>query len=422
MRTRPGPRGRMMLGAVAVVALVAASCGDDDDDAAGDDTTRRDDRRPTRRPDAPATEAPATEETAARPADGDTLEIAHFVAIQANPVEEVIIQAAQEVADADGNVNVTLFDANSDPQAQIAQCQDALAQNKFDAFVLKAVAGPTMIRCAEDAIAAGIKVVAQGNALGPDPASVELQVDGLSASVIHSAKTNGEGIMELVDLACQAKGEPECEVIYLFGPLAFDYSSISRDVLYAAIEADHPEITVVAEQTQNFSPDEAIAAAQQLLPANPGIDVLALDCSFCAVALVDVLAEMGLSDSVYLLASASDAASIEQVKTGEQFGEVLLLPATEAAASRWSSRSRPRAARISATTSPSTSPRTAARRARSSSPRTTRRASPPSGRSRADPERGDPAGRNLVRPGRRATGRRATRRQAVLARRSRSTT
>ncbi len=43
-----------------------------------------------------------------------------------------------------------------------------------------------------------------------------------------------------------------------------------------------------------------------------------------------MLAELGLSDSVYLLASASDAASIEQVKTGDQFGEVLLLPATEA--------------------------------------------------------------------------------------------
>ena len=330
MRTRPVAMGRMMLGTFAVLTLVAASCGgDDDDDAAGDDTTPGTTAtEPTAA--APATEAPATEETGAAPADGETLEIAHFVAIQANPVEEVIIRAAQEVADADGNVNVTLFDANSDPQAQIAQCQDALAQNKFDAFVLKPVAGPTMIQCAEDAIAAGIKVVAQGNALGPDPASVELQVEGLSASVIHSAKTNGEGIMELVDLACQAKGEPECEVIYLFGPLAFDYSSISRDVLYAAIEADHPEITVVAEQTQNFSPDEAIAAAQQLLPANPGTDVLALDCSFCAVALVDVLAEMGLSDSVYLLASASDSASIEQVKTGDQFGEVLLLPATEA--------------------------------------------------------------------------------------------
>ena len=329
MRTRSGSLGRIVLGSLAALALVAASCGGDDDDAdeTGDDTLPT---TPGTTADAPTTEAPATEESAAPPADGETLEIAHFVAIQANPVEEVIIRAAQEVADADGNVNVTLFDANSDPQAQIAQCQDALAQNKFDAFVLKAVAGPTMIQCAEDAIAAGIKVVAQGNALGPDPASVELQVEGLSASVIHSAKTNGEGLMELIDLACQAKGEPECEVIYLFGPLAFDYSSISRDVLYAAIEADHPEITVVAEQTQNFSPDEAIQAARQLLPANPGTDVLALDCSFCAVALVDVLAELGLTDSVLLLASASDGPSIEQVKTGEQFGEVLLLPATEA--------------------------------------------------------------------------------------------
>ena len=67
-----------------------------------------------------ATDAPSAVE-------GDAFEVAHFVAIQANPVEEVIIQTAQEIADADGDVNVTLFDANNDPQAQIAQCEDAIA-------------------------------------------------------------------------------------------------------------------------------------------------------------------------------------------------------------------------------------------------------------------------------------------------------
>jgi ribose transport system substrate-binding protein len=308
-------------GLIACVALVAAACGDDDDDDAAE---------PSAESALPATSAPATSAPAGTDgaSSGEPLEIAQFVAIQANPVEEVIIKSAADVAAADGNVTITVFDANNDPQAQIAQCEDALAQNKFDAFILKAVAGPTMIDCAEQAIAAGIEVVAMGNALGPDSASVELQVDGLSASVIHSAATNGEGLYELVDLACAENDEPPCEVIYLFGPLAFDYSSISRDVLYGLLE-DRDDIEVVAEQTQNFNPDEAINAVRQLLPANPGTDVLAMDCSFCAVPVVDVLAELGLSEDVLLVASAADAASIEQVKNGEQFGEVLLLPATE---------------------------------------------------------------------------------------------
>ena len=51
--------------------------------------------------------------------------------------------------------------------------------------------------------------------------------------------------------------------------------------------------------------------------------------------------------------------------------------------------------------------------ARSSSPRTTRRASPPSGRSNLTPNAATRPVANLVRPGRRAAGRRATRRQAV---------
>jgi ribose transport system substrate-binding protein len=303
--------------------VVIAACGDDDDDGAAD----------TAEPAATTGSTTAGTTTASTsggsaPSAGEPLEIAQFVAIQANPVEEVIIKTAADVAAADGNVNITVFDANNDPQAQIAQCQDALAQNKFDAFILKAVAGPTMMDCAEQAIAQDIEVVAMGNALGPDSASVELQVEGLSASVIHSATTNGEGLYELVDLACAENDEPPCEVIYLFGPLAFDYSSISRDVLYGLLD-ERDDIEVVAEQTQNFNPDEAINATRQLLPANPGTDVLAMDCSFCAVPVADVLAELDLADEVLLVASAADAASIEQVKNGQQFGEVLLLPATE---------------------------------------------------------------------------------------------
>jgi ABC-type sugar transport system substrate-binding protein len=186
-----------------------------------------------------------------------------------------------------------------------------------------------MIDCAEKAVAAGITVVAQGNAIGADSASVELQVPGLAGSVIHSAVTNGNGIVSLIEAACADLAADPCEVIYLFGPLAFDWSSIGRETVMAAF-ADNPKIKIVAEQTHNFSPDEALTAAQQLLPANEGVDVLALDCSFCVAPILPVMDELGLTGTVHIVSAGTDAGTVQEIKDGKQFGSVLLIPATEA--------------------------------------------------------------------------------------------
>jgi ABC-type sugar transport system substrate-binding protein len=47
--------------------------------------------------------------------------IAHFVAIQANPVEQVIIKSAKDTATAH-NATVTTFDSNNDVQRELANC------------------------------------------------------------------------------------------------------------------------------------------------------------------------------------------------------------------------------------------------------------------------------------------------------------
>ena len=92
--------------------------------------------------------------------------IAHFVAIQANPVEQVIIKSAKDTGKAN-NATVTTFDSNNNVQRELANCQDAIASKKYDAFVLKAVSGPPLIPCARAAMAAGIPVVVQGPRSGP---------------------------------------------------------------------------------------------------------------------------------------------------------------------------------------------------------------------------------------------------------------
>ena len=79
----------------------------------------------------------------------------------------MIIKSAKDTGKAN-NATVTTFDSNNDVQRELANCQDAIASKKYDAFVLKAVraaADPVRPR----ALAAGIPVVVLGNALGPKP-------------------------------------------------------------------------------------------------------------------------------------------------------------------------------------------------------------------------------------------------------------
>src|SRR5207248_1780740 len=148
------------------------------------------------------------------------VKIALFVAIQANPVEQSIIETFKQVAEKDGATKLVVFDSNNSVQKELANCNDAIAAGGFDAFALKAVAGPPLMACARAAIAAKIPVVVFGNALGPNPNTAARQIPGLAGSVIELAQTNGRAIAALVNEACVARGKNPCNVAYAYGPLA----------------------------------------------------------------------------------------------------------------------------------------------------------------------------------------------------------
>src|SRR5215207_927349 len=149
--------GFLLIGALAGVV----ACGDDDDSGGGGSSSGG---------------------TAKAEDANKHVNIAHFVAIQANPVEQVIIKSAKDTGRAN-NATVTTFDSNNDVQRELANCQDAIASGKYDAFVLKAVSGPPLIPCARQAMEAGIPVVVQGTALGPKQ-TTEPQVPGIVGSAI----------------------------------------------------------------------------------------------------------------------------------------------------------------------------------------------------------------------------------------------
>jgi ribose transport system substrate-binding protein len=255
--------------------------------------------------------------------------IAHFVAIQANPVEQVIIKSAKDTAKAN-NATVTTFDSNNDVQRELANCQDAIASKKYDAFILKAVSGPPLISCARQAMDAGIPVVVQGTALGPKQ-TTEPQVPGIVGSAITLSTTNGVAISDLTNRACEKTGATPCKVIYLFGPVAFDYASITRKTFNDTVKAKYPNIKVVGEAAANFDPDTGAQQARQLLQVHPDINVIVNDSDPVAVAVEKVVADLHESKVIVVGAGGSKVGA-DAIKAGKQFGDTVILPATEAKA------------------------------------------------------------------------------------------
>src|SRR5581483_5948622 len=202
--------------------------------------------------------------------------IALFVAIQSNPVEQAIINNFNAVAKTDGAAKFVVFDSNNSVAKEIANCNDALAAKKFDAFALKAVAGPPLMGCARKALAAHIPVVVFGNTLGPNPNTERRQVPGLSASVIELARVNGAAVAKLAHLACLAKKATPCNVLYTYGPLAFDWASLSRKYFTEGIKM-YKEIKLVATGEYDFDPNKARTVVKSLLQTHSDVDVISSD-------------------------------------------------------------------------------------------------------------------------------------------------
>jgi ABC-type sugar transport system substrate-binding protein len=258
--------------------------------------------------------------------------IALFVAIQSNPVEQAIINAFQKVAKEDGAARFVVFDSDNSVQKELANCNDAIAAKRFEAFALKPVAGPPLMACAKKALEAGIPVVAFGNALGPDPHTEMRQVEGLSGSVVELAKTNGEALAELVDMACKARGANPCNVIYEYGPLAFDWASISRKFFTETTEAKYKNIKIIASGAYNFDPNQARTLTKSLVQVHQNVDVIASDGDLGAIGVVQGLKDVGKvpGKDIFVTGGAISNQGKELMAKGEMFGSTCLMPITEA--------------------------------------------------------------------------------------------
>jgi len=219
---------------------------------------------------------------------------------------------------------VTTFNPQFDPALQLSQCQDAISQQRYDAIVITPLDNSSALPCARAAHAAKIPLIVDGTAIGKDSNSVEPQVDGVDFSMIWVPSTFAKDTWAIIQSACA--GKSECQTVM--------ESSFLGDPLFAAV-VDHVKqqsagtnIKVVATYESHYDPAETTSKLQDILVANPEVDVVTFANDPTALAGTEVVNKLGREGKVMAVGSGGTKAGVAAIKTGKLYATIANLPLT----------------------------------------------------------------------------------------------
>jgi ribose transport system substrate-binding protein len=305
---RIGVRSSRLLLFVAALALLVAllaACGGDEAESAD-----------------PAAEPPAE----AGPAEGEPVRLAAFLLAFANSYAQEDKTGVERAASELG-AEVEYFDGEFDGSIQLTQLEDAIASGNFDGFVLFANDGTVVQPAVEDAIAAGIKVVAVYTPIGPDINSLEAQVPGLVATVANPIEGDGIGMGEAAVDAC-ADIDP-CKVIYVSGGFSIPFE-VSKFDAFKRVIAESPNIELVGQGEAGFLREEGYTVAQDLLQANPDVNVYVTSGDQMTFGAEQAMVDAGIPEGqIALVGNGASCEAVEAVGEGRWHSSFVYMPQTE---------------------------------------------------------------------------------------------
>ena len=164
-------------------------------------------------------------------------------------------RGAQEAADATG-VNLLIFNANNDPAAQNSAIETYI-QDGVDGIAVVAIAVNGILPAVEQAVAAGIPVVAIDAILPEGPHSAQIGVDNAQA---------GAALAEVVNEAGAGAR------LGIVGALNSFIQNVRMEGFENAL--DNELVTVIGTVDGQNVQDVALGAAENLLTANPDMTAI----------------------------------------------------------------------------------------------------------------------------------------------------
>lgn len=227
---------------------------------------------------------------------------------------------AQEAAAAVG-AEITLFDAVFDPNAQLAQTQDAIVQG-FDGYILSPVADATGCANFELLQATGKPVVNINSPMCGNPDYTE----GTAGFVAMQTESF---FLEHVENAF-ASCETECQAIAVGGFVGSDLFTRWENAIQRASEK-YPNVTVVSDQPGNFDPAVALTVVQDALLANPDASIVISSWDDMTRGVEEGINAAGKvpGTDVRIYSVGGTSYGVDQVTAGAWASTTILLPREE---------------------------------------------------------------------------------------------
>ncbi|GAB3506886.1 sugar ABC transporter substrate-binding protein [Amycolatopsis cihanbeyliensis] len=196
--------------------------------------------------------------------------IAFFGFAKANSFATATFAGIEEYAKANG-AEAEFHDPNFDAQTQVRQIQDAITSGRFDVFIVQANDGTAVVPAVRSAVQQGITVVVEFTPVGTRYDTAEPQVPG-TITLLDVPVDNGRKLGELGVEACRDRGAEPCRMAYLEGMKTLPLDNARTEAVLSTVRAAGVE--VVASVEGGYTKQSGRAAMQDILQANPRVDVV----------------------------------------------------------------------------------------------------------------------------------------------------
>ena len=150
--------------------------------------------------------------------------------------------------------------------------------------------------------------------IGADFTTLEPQTEGVVTTVGRPPKDGARNQADTVVAYCVNK-DP-CNVVILIGSLTYPFDKIRHDG-YLEVLNQHPNIKILATGEGNYSRDTSLTAMQDILQANPKIDVLLSNADQQTAGAEIALKDAGIDvEKLFISTSGATTDSVDAVRSG----------------------------------------------------------------------------------------------------------
>ena len=244
----------------------------------------------------------------------EPIRLAFLAASSQNGYNDATWQGVKAAAEKAGGVEVEIFDGEFNAATQYKQVEDIIAGGRFDGIIIAPNDTVGIATALEEATKEGLLVASTLFPVGPELTVMTPQVAGLTTTVASNPVDGASAQAGVVVKLCADK-DP-CNVVIMIGQLQFPFDNL-RYKSFETVLAQHANIKVVATGEGNYSPDASLTAFQDIIQANPKIDVVLSNADQHLLGVEIALADAGIPiEPIYLIGGGLNQITVDKIKAG----------------------------------------------------------------------------------------------------------